>query len=332
MNKHPMLRIYLTLVMVCGCSLAGCTTGRQIDETIAKTAKGSVALERIPDLRFQAAHPIALDREIFVRSLHGVQVIEKQDVLHTLVGGKSNAFPAFSEDDLAFLAPLIAEGLAKAAPDQQVAFRILQRGAPVYSQRTGAGVGSSEPPLTLSPEEFTSGNIFAYGRSLYLSLSEVRHRRERPDTINMANRRLPDPTGLVGRDILFAPDTALRSDMAPPFAQDSAAKTLVIDYELLMKLPASAGYTATPSRSAEASQPANQAGKTDAEAASTVQSSDLEAIKLEAIKEEMKKKDSELEELRKELGDIKRQLDQQAERSSRSNGKPLKSKPKDSTK
>ncbi|MGH7256750.1 MAG: hypothetical protein ACREIM_00100, partial [Nitrospiraceae bacterium] len=141
MKKHPMLHICFTLVMVCGCSLAGCSTGRQIDETIAKTAKGSVALERIPDLRFQAAHPITLNREIIVRSLGGVQIIDKQDVLHTLIGGKSNAFAAFSEDDLAFLAPLIAEGLAKAAPDQQVGFRVLQRGAPVYSQRTGAGVG-----------------------------------------------------------------------------------------------------------------------------------------------------------------------------------------------
>ena len=65
----------------------------------------------------------------------------------------------------------------------------------------------------------------------------------------MPNRQLRDPTGLVGRNILFAPDIALRSDMASPFAQDSAAKTLVIDYELLMKLPASSGYTATPSKS-----------------------------------------------------------------------------------
>ena len=46
----------------------------------------------------------------------------------------------------------------------------------------------------------------------------------------------------------------------------------------------------------------------------------------------MKKKDSELEELRKALGDIKRQLDQQAERSGRPDGKSLKSKPKDPTK
>ncbi len=328
MKTHPTVRLCLTLVMVYGCALAACATATHIDETIAKTAKGSVTLERIPDLRFQAAHPVTLSPRIIVRSLGGIQIIEQKDALQSLVAGKSTAFPAFSEDDLAFLAPLIADGLAKAAPDQQVGFRVLQRGAPVYSQRTGAAVGSSEPPLALSPEEFTSGHIFAYGRSLYLSLSEVRRRPESPETINMPNRHLRDPTGLVGRDILFAPDIALRSDMASPFAQDSAAKTLVIDYELLMTLPASSAYTAAPSGAPEASPPtANQSDKTDAEAATAVQSGDLEALK-----EEMKKKDSEVEELRKALGDIKRQLDQQAERSSKPDGKPPKPKPKDSTK
>jgi hypothetical protein len=288
--------------------VAGCANRPQIDETIqTDAARGSVYLERISDLHFQAAHPIKLDRDLIARSLRGVLVREQQDVLHTLVTGRSNISAAFSEEDIAFLAPLIEQGLTRAAPDQQVGFRVIQSGTPGYSERNGAAVGSSEPPLSLSPREFTSGTVYAYGRSLYLTLSEYRRRPEQPDMVGMPNRHLPDQTGLIRRDILFTPDTALRSDPSPPtLSSDGFAKTLVIDLQRLAQAPVSpppvstdaAIPTTAPSKQPPASGGENSASRTN---------------DVERLKSDMKRKDSELEELRKELGAIKRQLDQQAE-------------------
>ncbi len=316
---NPM-RLHRLLFLFAGFLCVGaCTTGPEIDETIATdAARGSVYLERIPDPRFQAAHPIKLDRNLIARSLRGVLIREQQDVLHTLVAGRSNISPVFSEADIDFLSPLIEQALTRAAPDQQVGFRVLQFGTADYSERTGAAVGSSEPPLSLSPREFTSGAVYAYGRSLYLALSEYRHRPDRPDTVNMPNRRLPDQTGLVRRDVLFTPDVALRSDLgAPKFSSDGFAKTLVIDLQRLAQAPASMD-AALPTK-AQQPPPSGGADTGDAGEASTSRENELDSIKAD-----MKKKDTELEELRKELGAIKRQLDQQAEQT----GKPAASQKK----
>jgi hypothetical protein len=112
------------------------------------------------------------------------------------------------------LAPLLVDGLARAAADQQVGFKIRQTGAPAYSERAGAGLGSTEPPLQLAPKEITSGFLYAYGQSLYLTITQFRYRPERADTINMVNRRLPDKTGLAHRKILLTPEAAIDS-LAP---------------------------------------------------------------------------------------------------------------------
>lgn len=287
--------------------LGGCA-GRQVDETIASdAARGSVFLERIPDGQFQAAHPIKLDRSLIARSLRGVMVRQQQDVLHSLVVGQAPLIPAFSEDDIAFLSPAIADALTRAAPDQQIGFRVVQIGAPAYSQRTGAAVGSSEPPLTLTPQEFTSGALYAYGRSLYLALSEYRNRANRPDTVSMPNRYLPDETGLASRDLLFTPEEAWRSDLSPPvFSRDGFAKTLVIDLQRLAQAPA---FGATAPSAAIPSKPDSAPDTGTGNATDTAPSP---ATDLQTLKDDMKKKDSELEELRKELGAIRRQLEQQA--------------------
>lgn len=290
----------------------GCRIGPHIDETIATDpARGSVYLERIPDRQFQAAHPIKLDRSLVQRALRGVMVRHQQDVLQSLVAGQAAAVPAFSEDDIAFLSPGIAEALTRAAPDQQVGFRVVQTGAPTYSQRTGAAVGSSEPPLALSPKEYTSGAIYAYGRSLYLALTEYRHRPTPPDTVNMPNRNVPDQTGLVNHDLFFVPEVAWRSDLyAPVFSRDGFAQILVIDLQRLALAPAPAlKAVGTPPAASSPQSPFPEKAGAPA-AAETVPAPPTE---LQMLKEDMKRKDSELEELRKELGAIRRRLDQQAE-------------------
>jgi hypothetical protein len=306
--------------------LGGCA-GHQIDETITTdAAHGSVYLERIPDRHFQAAHPIKLDRSLIERALRGVMVRRQQDVLQSLVAGQAAIVPAFSEDDIAFLSPGITEALTRAAPDQQVGFRVEQVGAPTYSQRTGAAVGSSEPPLMLAPKEFTAGVLYAYGRSLYLLLTEYRHRPARPDTVNMPNRNVPDSTGLVNHDVLFVPEIAWRSDLPPPMAsRDGFAQMLVIDLQRLALAPVPAGKPAAPSAATPSAQ---SAAPEKTGTAAQPQAGPGSATELQTLKEDMKKKDSELEELRKELGAIRRRLDQQMEQTGKPASPPAKKAPK----
>jgi hypothetical protein len=268
-----------------------CSTGPEVDVTLHESPQGAVYLERISDRSFQAAHPIRIDSNTIALMLRGVLVRSDQGVLQNLLAGKPDALRAFSDDDVAYLAPLISDGLMRAASDQQVGFRIEQIGLPGYSERVGAGVGSSEPPLTLRPRETTTGVIYAYGRSLYLTLTQYRYRQEPATTISMANRRMPDASGLVNHTVSFVPEAAKRPDSYHDAR--STDKTLVIDYELLAKLPpASSGSASAQSSTTPAPPPASATGNP-----------------------EPAKKDSDIEALRKELQEIKRQLaEQEAER------------------
>ena len=215
--------------------LSACSTGPDIDVTIHDSSQGVVYLERISDRSFQAAHPIKIDPTTIGRVLSGVLVKDDQGAIKSFFMGIPDASPAFSESEVAYLAPLISEGLRRAAADQQVGFRIAQIGQPGLANNRGGGVGSSEPPLELRPKETTTGVVHAYGQSLYVTITEYRVRHEPANTINMANRRLPDDTGVRNHTLLFLPEAATRPDSY--LDARSTDKTLVIDYQLLATLP-----------------------------------------------------------------------------------------------
>lgn len=302
---------------------AGCTTGARVDLLVRETAQGTVYLDRLPDRQFQASHPIRLDQAMIARTLQGVIIREETGLLRTLSSSQKPTVPVFSGTEIAFLAPAIAEGLKQAASDQQVGFRLVQTSDGGYRERAGAAIGSSEPPLRHSSPETTSGRVYAYGRSLYVYLTEYRQRRDDSDTVNMPNRRVPDSSGLLNRQVLFVPAEALRSDQfAPTFVEDPA-NVLIIDYDLLAKLPAPSPTTSVTSPPAEKTQPSQ------ALPSARPMETDTD---LRAIREDLKKKDSEVEELRKELQDIKRQLDQQqTNRSSSPSKQPRPARPTERT-
>ncbi len=311
------------LVFVLVLPAVGCTTGSRVDSIVRESAQGTVYLDRISDRQFQATHPIRLDQGLIARSLQGMMIREETGLLRALAANQKPTVPVFSGTEVAFLAPAIAEGLKQAAADQQVGFRLLRGSEGGYRERAGAAVGSSEPPLQLSAKETTTGHVFAYGRSLYISLTEYRQRRDEPDTINMPNRRLPQPKGLLNRQVLFVPAEALRSDQFTPALADDSTNVLVIDYDALAKLPASSipapltGFSLESSQSSPTLHP-DRPAETDTD--------------LRTITESLKKKDSEVEELRKELEEIKRQLsEQQTKRDAAPSKKSRPARPADRT-
>jgi hypothetical protein len=249
MSHHP--RLALVLLTGITLALSACATGSDLDLTIHESERGGVYVERIPDRSFHTAHPITLSADTMARVLRGVVVKENRGFVGILFASKPEAVRVFGDEDVEYLAPLLVEGLTRAASDQQVVFRLVHTGASAKSMK---------------------GSLYVYGRSLYLTL---------PWLIAVSQVRAGGTT--LSPTILFIPESAIRPDSYRNAHSTDA--TLVIDYDLLATLPAASDMQPT---AAQPSTPANG---------------------------EPTQRDTDLDELRKELQDIKKKLaEQEAER------------------
>jgi len=273
----------------------GCAAKPRPQILIHETPAGSVYLEHVTDKSFQAAHPIKLDPSLIARVLGGVLIKEEGTAFGALFSSSAKGLRALSEAEVTYLTPHVASALSQAAPDEQVTFRLNQVGPPTYKDREGAAAGSSEPALQLAPKETTAGTIYAYGKSLHVTLTQYHAREERADTINMPNRRLPEPTGLERREVLFEPEIAVRSETYETswLMGEPVVRTLIIDYDTLAKVPAIKPATAAPAAGAAATTPGQ---------APSASSEDMQALK-----EMVTRKDQELEKLKKDVEELKRQ-------------------------
>lgn len=275
--------------------LSGCSHAPEVDTIVHEAPRGSVYLERIPDRGFKAAHPIAIEERVIARTLGGVMVSERKTTLQTAFSKQPAAARAFSEEDIRFLAPFLTAALRQAAADQQVGFQVRSYPSGLsYSSKSGAGVGSSDPLLANSSLlETTSGHLLAQDQWLYLTVSEYRKRPEQADTISMANRRLPDPTGQTDKELVFEPKEVLKPEGKSGLFGSSSDTVFVIDLTQVAKLPAAGDSLA----------PASAARESDPKAQPDVRQQDMKEIR-----EEMKKKDVELENLKKEMEEIRRDM------------------------
>jgi len=272
--------------------MAGCAsmTGK-----IHQSSRGSVYLEEVPDWSFEAAHPLSIDPNTMVHVLRGVQVEERKNMSLTTSGMETKAARAFSDDEVEFLAPLLATALSKADPEELVGFRLVQPAS--------AGTVS------------TAGTLYAHGSYLYLSLT---HYRSNSDS--KSGRQLSGSGGLTRRVVSFVPETAQRHDThRPPGAPvQSNLITLIIDYASLAKLPSQRPELAKAPAATSETIPAAVAqvsalnGSVSADAgAKDAQDIDFLGQKLEELrvtKELASKKDVELKVLKKDVQSLRRQL------------------------
>ena len=203
MSHHS--RRALALLIGITLTLSACATGPDLDLMIYESARGAVYVERIPDRSFRATHPVILSADTIARVLRGVAVKEDRGPFGNIIIGRS-IVRAFKDEDIQFLSPLLAEGLTRAASDQQVGFRVIQPGM----------------------SETTKGSLYAYGQSLYLTVPWMV-----PLSRNQAGGPALPPT------ILFIPESAKRPDTYRDAR--STEMTLVIDYGLLASLPTGSG-------------------------------------------------------------------------------------------
>jgi len=310
-----MFLLNIATIIIGVMTLISCASIPRPDVILHDGPEGGVYLERIADRSILAAHPIKLDRRLIARVLNGIQIGEPKNAINTLFIGNAKPERVFSDEDTAFLAPLISSALSQATAEQQVRFRVVHLASPIaHAPGGGAGIGSSTPQTGGLQKETTAGTVYAYGRSMHVTVDEYRHRAVKPDVISGPNRYYPDPSGLKEREVQFVPQSALRPDSY----KQSDGKTLVIDYDTLAKQPqaelAAPGTAASPSASApketfaqtenrptlpplvpsEPSQPGRMtAGEND---------------EVQPLKDLVIKKDLELETLKKELRSLRQQL------------------------
>ncbi len=284
---------------------------------------GEVSLEPLADSKMQAAHPIVIPEDTIVRVLRGIMIQGERTALQAVFESTYKKVPALNDQETRFLAPKIAKALSQAKPNQHVSFRLVHA-SPLLAFRDtgGAGVGSSQPTPYGRETETSSGTLYAYGTSLYVTLTEYRHRPPKPDTVNMPNRRFEDTTGLDRYEVVFLPQEALRPETFKPkgFFTDDHLTTLVIDYQLLAKLPAvqlappAAKQPAQPAAQAAPATPATTSPSVPPAAAVQPGAATQpagSAAEMQAVKDLLIKKDLELQELKEEMRAIKKQLAEQ---------------------
>jgi hypothetical protein len=208
------------------CGLFSCATAPDVDFVIHTSQRGSVTLERFHDRSFRAAHPVRLSPESIERVLRGLRIKPMQRALQTLIVGEPEATRVFTDEEVYYLVPLLAEGLVRAASDQQVGFRV---------STVDPSMDSSETVSRYTPGESVSGSLYAYGRSLYVTLTRIRPTRERGDSSGRTDKGIPDPTGLSNHIVSFVPTSALRPDTYRDAR--STKTTVIIDYEMLAYVP-----------------------------------------------------------------------------------------------
>ena len=285
---------------------AACGTTTPTGKILFDDPRGTVSLQTISDRSMQASHPINLEPALIARVLSGMQVQERQRSLQEMLEGSSSAVRVFSAEEVQFLAPRIAKALTTAGTGEAVAFL-------VTSPRQGTG------RLEHSAMESTAGSLYAYGLSLYVTLSQYRYVPTQTNADDLAHRRLPDSSGLSNRTLLFTPSAAQRSDnFHQPAGGTSTDRFLAIDYQLLQHASPSAATTeqtapqmervTAPIREAPAG---TNASETPSHTTETLAQRDAE---IHTLKDLVIRKDLELETLRKELQFIRKQLDSQTTR------------------
>jgi hypothetical protein len=301
-EPHSRLLLIASLCLV----VAACSSAAPTGKAHSEDPRGSVLLQAISDHSIQASHPINLDPALIARVLRGLQVQERQRVLQEMLAGSSSAAPVFSEEQVQFLAPRIAKALTTAAAGEAVAFRIT-------SPRP------STSRLESAVTETTAGSLYAFSRSLYVTLSQYRYAPGQSNADGSALRHLPDSSGLANRTVHFMPSAAQRSEgFYQPTRVASTDRVLAIDYQLLQQASASgtvAQETAPPVERAAATihepLPGTRASGVLSQTTESLAQRDEE---IRALKDLVIKKELELESLRKELQSVQTQLDSQTTR------------------
>ena len=137
------------------------------------------------------SHPTELSVDAVISVLEGLYVRETRNRLQRYFIGVAPLEPVFRDDEIAWLAPRIAEALAEARPEEQVTFYISY-------------------PQTSIKREITSGGLYVHDHRLHFRLANHRIIYGIPAYGLVYDRRYPtSPTAAKGFDLFFDPASAV---------------------------------------------------------------------------------------------------------------------------
>ncbi|MBX3306195.1 MAG: hypothetical protein KF751_09065 [Nitrospira sp.] len=277
-------------LIVTGCStLSG-------ESKVAKTTKGSVYLKDIADWSFEASHPATIDQMTIRTVVKGVAIEDATKPLSNMPASGSKPMRVFSDEDAEFLAPLLAQGLSEAKPEQIVGFKVF----------SSAGSGA-EP---------TAGTLYVHKGSLYLTIASAQENKRQRFSLPAAARIEKAPSFVaMGKGAMTlvidyqaiakasAPGSVVATDV-PKDSASSVASTQVAE--------------TLPSRDDEASLDPSETSahpRTEADALqlNTDELLNRKLDELRAAREANKLKDSEIATLKKEATLVKKELRQRTD-------------------
>ncbi|MBS0153865.1 MAG: hypothetical protein JSS38_04680 [Nitrospira sp.] len=277
-------------VIVTGCStLSG-------ESTVLKTAKGSVYLKDIADWSFEASHPATIDQTTIRMVIKGVVTEDAAKPLSNMPASGSKPMRVFSDEDAEFLAPLLAQGLSDAKPEQIVGFKVF----------SSAGSGA-EP---------TAGTLYMHKGSLYLTIAPSQASKGMKFALASAARteKAPSFVAMGKRAMTMVIDYQAVAKASAP------GSVVVVDgsKDPASVIPSGQIAEATPSRESEALLDPSEASaqaKTEPDALqlSTDELLNKKLDELRAAREANKRKDSEIATLKKETTLVKKELKQRTE-------------------
>ncbi len=273
-------------LIVTGCStLSG-------ESKVAKTTKGSVYLKDIADWSFEASHPAMIDQMTIRTVVKGVVTEDATKPLSNMPASGSKPMRVFSDEDAEFLAPLLAQGLSEAKPEQIVGFKVF----------SSAGSGA-EP---------TAGTLYVHKGSLYLTIASAQANKRQRFAFPTAARIEKAPSFVaMGKGAMTlvidyqaiakasAPGSVVATDVPKDSASTQVAETIPArDDEALLDPSGASAHTRT---------------ETDALQLSTDELLNRKLDELRAAREANKLKDSEIATLKKEATLVKKELRQRTD-------------------
>lgn len=144
-TRYAIAGILMTSIIFSGCSIMS------ESQPVHHSAKGEVHLEEVSEWSFEANHPTMIDQNTMLKIMKGVMADEAASASNRLPASGSKPMRVFSDEDAEFLAPLLAQGLSRAKPEEIVGFRV------------SSSAGSGAAP--------TAGTIYVQHGAVYLTIS-----------------------------------------------------------------------------------------------------------------------------------------------------------------